>query len=442
MFRILNWLALLPLVVALFSGSALATRIERQMLDNGIRLILMRDHQSPIVHMEWIVPGGIMAQNADNSLAALSWAMLMEGTVSYDRRELRALERRGGRLSSSAGSRSGTLSASVLREDAPAAFARLASMFREPVFSSERLDVLKQQMQAAIAGRRDDAASYAAEQFDRLLHPDSALGFASEGQPELTAALQPAHLHAYHQRFMQSTQGAVFVLSGDLQPELVRQVRAQLSALPERALPFDHLAYAPGASFVRSLADERAQARILWSYPADRPGEPCYASTKLLATVLGTGMSSRLFESIRERQGLAYSVSAGYGTSLMEPRLRIQMGTDATQARKALEALRRELRRILQEPPDQAELDRARRTLLGRFALARETLSDRAFFLGWYEFMGLDGTEFVRTYPDRIGTVQASEFARCARQLFGRAPSLLVYGTPEPLQIESKEVQP
>jgi zinc protease len=139
-----------------------------------------------------------------------------------------------------------------------------------------------------------------------------------------------------------------------------------------------------------------------------------YAPVRVLAMVLGGGMSSRLFTELRDRRGLAYSVgvlaTARTGPALFAPYL----GTAPGNAEAALAGMLAEVERIRAEAIGEQELARARAYLLGTLAMDRRTSGRLAWHLAFYELIGA-GWDWPQRFAGAVESVTAAEVTRVAR---------------------------
>ena len=123
-----------------------------------------------------------------------------------------------------------------------------------------------------------------------------------------------------------------------------------------------------------------------------------------MSAYLGNGLSSRLFVELREKQGLAYDVSAFYPTRLGIAQFVAYIGTAPTNLPIALAGLRKEINRLKTTPLTAEELQVSKNKILGQYALGKQTNSQIAQTLGWYEVLGL-GIEFDQAFQDAIAAV-------------------------------------
>jgi predicted Zn-dependent peptidase len=167
-----------------------------------------------------------------------------------------------------------------------------------------------------------------------------------------------------------------------------------------------------------------AQAQVLVGYLAPSLAGGDYAAVKVLTTLLGGGMSGRLFVQLRDKQGLAYSLGAIYPSRADTSFLVIHMGTAAENLARAEEGLRREVARVREERVTPEELQRARAYLLGNLAMDRRTNSRQAWYLAFFELAGV-GHEFLDRYANAVEAVTIEDIQRVAG-LYLTSPTVTV----------------
>ncbi|MBB5022134.1 M16 family metallopeptidase [Desulfurispira natronophila] len=423
----------IALLLALpLSAVASSQDLQRFSLANGLEVLILPDHTLPIVSLGFYIPGGVVAQEVDNSAAHITYTLLSEGTHSYSKQDIHAAEDRGGSIETFARQRTGVIRATVHRDDAQTSLSALISMHQEPLLPAQRLDVVKNQTQAAIANRQAVAARHAAYLFQQSLYQSTPLAFATQGQSDLTAQLTREQVQAYHQQAIRITDGTVFVAAGDVDESLVEHITARLEQLPARQLegvePFS--TFADNSPLDEKHSASTQQAHVFLRYPAPPADDHCFAPMHIASTALGGGMGSRLFRELREEQGLAYSVSASMGVTVANPGMRVSIGTAPGNITEALSGMERQVKRLFREQLTENELERARNYLLGNHLLSRETVGDRVLHQAIHTLMGLSHS-YDEDSIKALEEVDLNQIQDCARQWLADAkPDRFVYGEP------------
>ena len=142
-----------------------------------------------------------------------------------------------------------------------------------------------------------------------------------------------------------------------------------------------------------------------------------YATLEVINTILGSGMSSRLFRSVREQEGLAYQVGTSYKPNILAGAFNVYVGTNPNTLGKAKEKMLNEINKLKTQFVSDKELKEAKDRLLGEFVIALETNSDKATTIGWFETSGR-GYDFIDKYTNLINSVTVSDIVEVANKYF------------------------
>ncbi|MEE9277725.1 MAG: pitrilysin family protein, partial [Dehalococcoidia bacterium] len=272
--------------------------------------------------------------------------------------------------------------AKVPRDHLKLALEVVTDMVLHPVFDATELEKERKVILEELATVEDNPGQLAEVQLDALLWPDQALGRDVAGTPASVRAIPREY--AMHYRSDQYTPAnALISVAGAVEPD---EVAADIEALsadweygaPGPWAPVEPLA--PDHRRVHVHAKSTEQAHLMLGLPGLAADHPDRYALTLLAGVLGEGMSSRLFVSLREEMGLAYDVHA-YAANLRDTgAFSIYLGVDPDNARRALEAALAEVGRLREGVPA-AELTKVREYIKGRMLLSME---DTRAVSSWY----------------------------------------------------------
>jgi predicted Zn-dependent peptidase len=205
-----------------------------------------------------------------------------------------------------------------------------------------------------------------------------------------------------------------------------------LLAVSKSALPVLNKAKVPKLATTQVLREERPKQSATWitqGWLAPSITSPQqFAALKLGNTLLGSGLSSRLFVNLREKQGLAYVTDSQYPSNKLGSRFVLYMGTDPNNEAKVLAGLQQEINRLANERLSDDELATVKQKYLGQFALSHDTNAHQAYYLGFYESLGV-GHTLDATLPDLIHSVTAEQLQKTFQQLLV-TPSVTVIVSP------------
>ncbi|MBQ9727060.1 MAG: insulinase family protein [Kiritimatiellae bacterium] len=364
--------------------------------------------------------GGRFERPAEGGFSHFLEHMLFKGSRKRPSTKAisRPLERVGGQFNAYTSAEHTCFHALVPADAAALAADVLGDMFAHPLFDPaeierERLVVLEE-----IKMYHDDPASHAADLSLAGLWPRHPLGRPVLGTPRTLEGAGHGELAAYH-RARYSARGTVVAAAGRLEHErvvdLVRPWAEELPAGPApAALPASRAAApAPVTADLR----ETQQVQAVVSFRSFGRADPRRSAATLLSHLLGGGLTSRLFMSVRERHGLAYSISSANQGFRDAGAFQVYAGLDAARAAKGLALVARELRAFAEKGPGAREFADARRALAGMQRLGGETsASQMSWILSKLRWFGRVET------PDevvaRLLAVRPEEVRDLARDLF------------------------
>ncbi len=315
----------------------------------------------------------------------------------------------------------------------------LSDMLCAPLFDANEIEKERHVILEELRQTLDMPEELVFYDLDALMWLPHPLGRDVAGTPESVSAITRADLMAYVAQHYHSANLVVSVAGYLTASEIIPQLNAALSPLHPRAIE----PYAPfipaqnGARWkVHNKKTEQAHVAVAtWSYSRHHPDR--YA-VNLLNTILGDGMSSRLFQEIREVRGLAYSVSS-FGTSLEDcGYFGSYAAVEPKNATETLEAMLHEWAKLAAEPVPETELIKAKELIKGNLLLSMEDTHAVAGWVGRQEAL----REPILTVDDvtaQIDAVTVEDVQRVARDIFRNEwLNLAVVG---PFKSESKFVK-
>lgn len=328
------------------------------------------------------------------------------------------VEERGGSVNAYTSTEHTCFHAVAPADAAPLVADVLGDLYLAPVLAPREIERERLVVLEEIKMYHDDDASFAADLAQEALWPGHPLGRPILGTPASLAAATAERLRAYHDAHY-TARGTIVAAAGKLEHdrvvELVRPLVERLPAGPApRALP------AARARPPRPLAFERRetqQVQAVLSFRALRYDDPRKSALSVLVQILGRGMTSRLFMSVRERLGLVYSIGADASFCTDCGLVQVYAGIDPARSVRALGVVARELRRIAAVPPGKAEFRRAVHAIVGAQRLGGETSASQ---LAWVreKLRRLGRVETPDEVVERILRVTPDDVRALAADLF------------------------
>lgn len=394
---------------------------ERTVLPNGLRVL-----SSTMPHVRSVSTGifvGAGSRYEDDDVAGASHFlehMLFKGTAKRPEPQMisRAIESVGGVLNASTDREATLYYTKVARDHFDIALDVLADMYNTPLFVPEELERERGVILEELAMTYDQPEALADLLIDKVLWPDQPMGRDVGGTRESVSGITREQLVAYHaQQYVPSN--TVVAVAGNVEHhEVVENVAALLgNGQAGETLTMHPVQQNEGGIRVEIANRRTDQAHLCIAVDGPAANSDDRYAVDLMNTVLGEGMSSRLFVELRERRGLAYDVHSSAMHYNDCGALLVTCGVDTTNATEAVQAVLREWNGIQQEVTEE-ELSRATEYAVGRLGLR---LEDTRSVMGWMGGQELLRNE-VRTPEQVVAGIRAitpDDVTAAARRYFG-----------------------
>lgn len=414
-------LALLLLIAGGVPPAAAAPLAHREVLPNGIVLLVAERPAVPIVAVRAYVRAGAVLDPPDRpGLANLTGAVLTRGTTRRSAAEIdRAIEFVGGRLEAGAGRDGLTASLTVVRRDLELGLDLLADVVLAPAFPEDEVVRRRARIQAAIRRSEEDPGTVAARALAPLVFPQHPYGTPVEGTIESVGRLTRDDVASFYRQHARPDTTIIAVVGAVTVDEARREVLQRFGAWRAPAAPPTPVPVAAGTAPPRTerITRELTQATILLGRQAIRQTDPDYFPLVVAAYVLGGGSASRLYGRVRDEGGLAYAVYSWVAPARHGASFTVSAQTRTAEAAKVIEIVREELARMTRAPVTEDELRLARQYLVGSFPLRLDTSAKVADFLLAVEAMGL-GLDYADRYKAAVAAVTAADVQRVAARFF------------------------
>jgi predicted Zn-dependent peptidase len=265
---------------------------------------------------------------------------------------------------------------------------------------------------------RDQPDHYVHELLTEIVWPEHPLGRSLTGTPESLDAIHRATLLDFKRRKYVAANTIVAVAGHCRHDDIVARVQRTLSLSRNGAAPsFVPARDGQRAPRLRFLSKGVEQTHLALAIRGYSRKDPKRFAMKLLSVIVGENMSSRLFQAVRERHGLAYSIQSSTSFFADTGVLIISAGLDTKRLPKALDLVLQELRKLLRRPPSAVELQRAKDYSIGQMRLGLESTSNQMMWVGEHLLSyGLIHTP--EEIERKIEAVTAEEVQSIATDLF------------------------
>jgi predicted Zn-dependent peptidase len=375
---------------------------KKTVLENGIRVVTERiDSVRSISIGVWIDVGSRDEEAKEAGASHFIEHMLFKGTKRRTAREIAAsLESVGGSLNAFTGREHTCYFARVLDEHTDTALDVLSDIIKNPLFNRSHLDRERQVIVSEIKELEDSPADLVHDLLMGTMWQENALGRPIVGSAKSVLELSRSTLMNFMKRHYVSPR-TVIAASGNLRHgDLVSRIRRKFSF--SRDSHRGQLAHAPPqAEQNRKVAKKRtAQTHISLGVPTFPYRDKRRYVGLVLSNILGGGMSSRLFQGIREKLGLVYSVYTFLDFFEDAGVFGVYMGTDKQNTSRVIQLVLKEIDKLRKRGVSSRELSHAKYQLKGSLLLSMESTFNRMNRLARYEL-------FLRDYVDLDQTIRA-----------------------------------
>jgi zinc protease len=386
-------------------------------LSNGARLLLQPNRQLPNLHLRLAFAGGPMTEPANKrGLTTLMSTLLSKDTARRSAEEVaRAIEEVGGSFSDYSGNNSFGLAAEVLPGDADLALELISDAVLRPSFKPARLEIEREASLASLKESLDDVVTVGRKKLREKFFGTHPFGIESGGDETGLKSIQVADLRALHARLAVSG-NAVLAVAGDFDPKkLVPKLKAFLAKLPKGSAPKTkaQLDITVGDF---SETQPRQQAIVFQAFPGPGLLAADYAVSEV-ADELFSGMSSHLFERVREEKSLAYFVRSSRIVGLETGMFYFYAGTSPQRYEEVISELNLEVERVQGGLVTAEELQRCQTRLKAGKRMGMQTNSARAMQSALNAIYGIPVNDW-RTYDSKIDGVTLTDLQSFAKKYF------------------------
>ena len=436
MTRLVFSLAIAGLAFLAGAPAASAMQIEQIVSPAGIKAWLVREHTVPLVTLNYAFRGGSSQDEADKAgTANLAADMLDEGagnldsTTYHQRLAQHAIE-----LRFRVGRDYLRGSLRTLNEHRDEAFDLLGLALSKPRFDADAVERVRGQVMAELTREVTNPSDLASRRWWHTAFPDHPYGRESRGSLDTVPHITAADLRDYvHRGFARD--GLTVSIVGDVDEEtagkLIDRAFAALPAHNELKPVAEVTPAGLGRRIVINL--DVPQAVVTFGGQGIARHDPDFMAAYIVNHILGGGsFTSRLYQEVREKRGLAYGVS---DSLVWFRRAAVVIGGTATRADRtgdALKIIEHEIKRMAEQGPTPAELGEAKSYLKGAYALALDTTGKIAAQLTEIQIDNL-GVDYMQRRTGMIDGVTIEDAKRVAKRLYGGGLLITVAGRPKGL---------
>jgi predicted Zn-dependent peptidase len=407
-----------PPLTAEEAAEAIEDGHQLTVLDSGVRVVTERMQSVRSVALGlWIGTGSAAEDEPEAGLSHLIEHMLFRGTARYRSLEIDQLfDTMGAELNAGTGKETTSVYSRVLDRHLERALDVMADMVWRPAFDGSELEYERQIVLEEIAMYEDDPQDKVFDVLGEAVFGTHPLGRAIIGRADVVGSAGPDALRAFHAaRYVPSN--IVIAAAGSVDHDaLVSMIED--SGIERAGGHAPGLPAAPDAQPARRrfFAKETEQYHVCLGAPGLARDDERRFALRVLDNILGGTSSSRLFQEVRERRGLAYSVYSFQSLYAGSGQIGLYLGTRPDNVGRALGVVADELERFRNEPATEDELERSKENVKGRVLLALESTTSRMNRLGSSVLAGIPLLS-VDEVEARIDAVTVDDLQGLAEEL-------------------------
>ncbi len=391
---------------------------ERNVLPNGLRVLTAPMPQAQSVSCFLMLAAGSRYETREQGgIAHFAEHMFFKGTERRPTAKAISTEidNLGGEFNAFTGKEYTGYYVKAAAEHRDASLDVLVDMLRRSLFDPEEIEREKGVIVEEMNMYFDTPRDFIGGVYEQLLYGDQPLGWDIIGTKETVRAATRETFMDYTERWYKPSRMVVGV-GGNIGPGLQEKIEELLGDIPKEKTPKPKAVKPFNGGRVKVFEKTSDQAHLVLGVESYPIGHPDRHALQLLATVLGTGMSSRLFTEVRERRGLAYYVFGTNHSYTDAGSLYAQAGVDIKRIDVAITTIAKEFRKIAEKKVPKAELQKAKNIAKGRFVLGMESPQGTIMFGLRREILEGGATEPAEVLK-AIEAVTADDVQRVAQDL-------------------------
>ncbi|CAH2404932.1 M16 family metallopeptidase [Mesorhizobium ventifaucium] len=433
--RLASWLAVLSVAVFFLILPPLTARaavnIQEVKSEKGITAWLVEDHTLPIVTLHLVFDGGTTQDPVGKEgLANLMIGLFDEGAGDYDSDTFQVqLDDAGAEMSFDARRDGIHGSMRMLSERQEAAFGLIRLAVNRPRFDPAPVERIRAQLLSEITTNEREPHAIAELAWRRRLYGTHPYSRPPEGTRESLARITPADLSAFHKAAF-AREGLHVAVVGDIDAKALSARLDQLFGdLPQKQALAPVPDVTPNLGQWTLVAYALPQTSLQLAFPGIGRSDPEFYAAQLINDILGgSSFTSRLFQEVREKRGLAYGVSSSLEGYQHSNTLVVTTSTRADRAAETLDLIRQVIKALVDTGPTAAELEASKKYLIGAYAI--DNLGSSSSISATLVGLQLDkrGIDYIQRRPAFIKQVTLDQVRAAAKKLLSAEPAIMGVG--------------
>ena len=389
-------------------------------IDNGTTLLVNQNQNNDIIAMSIIAKGGEFLENipGEGTLAA---AVMTKGTKKYSAQELaQILDENGIIIEPSCSEDFLIINVQTTTAQLPKTMEILDEIINNATFDDYEIEKKRSEILNKIKQRRDVPMNVALENFKTIIFEGSVYSHSNKILEKTLPTIQKEDIVKYYNKILDS-KNVIVSINGNVNPEnMITEFGSILKDKKAPVVNYSNFKITKATSpktVSQTIKDLKTSWLFLGWQTTGVQNKKDFVTLKVMNTILGSGMSSRLFRNLREQDGLAYQLGSSYSPQMLAGTFFTYIGTNPDTLNYSREKILKEIERLKMEFVSDTELNDAKDRLKGSFIIAMETNAEKASNIGLFETYGF-GYDFLNEYIKMIDEVTASDIISVANKYF------------------------
>ena len=394
--------------------------ITKYKIDNGATLLINENKNNDIIAMSIIAKGGEFVEKVSGE-GTLTAKVMLKGTKKYSSQELaQILDENGIKITPYCDEDYFIIDVQTTTAQIDKTLDVLNEVMNNALLDDYEIEKARTEILSKIKQRRDVPMNVALENFKTAIFEGSVYSQTNKVLEKTLPSVTRANIISYYNKILDS-KNIIISINGNVDSK--KMAEAFGSMLHETSAPiFDYKnCYVPKLTAPKLINQKIKDLQTSWLFigwqTAGVQDKKDFVTLKVINTMLGSGLSSRLYRNLRESDGLAYQLGSSYSPKMLGGIFMTYIGTNPNTLAYSREKMLAEVNKLKTEFVSDTELQDAKDRLKGGFIIALETNSEKASNVGFFEAYGL-GYDFLNTYMKMIDEVTASDIVKVANKYF------------------------
>lgn len=407
------------------------SQTQKYKLSNGSTVLYTPNTSNDIIAISILARGGKLVEKISGT-ANITALTMMKGTKNYSPLELsQFLEDNGIKITPAVSADTFSISILTTKSQYDKTLEILDEIVNNATFDEVELGKIKSDKLNQIKSNKDIPIQRTLEQYRELIFGNSHYSISSNILERNIPNITRKDVVEYYDNVFEP-QNLVISINGNIDKDKTIEKLNNIFHKQNSDNKFEYKVYNSSIPYIRTPritsqnmpSTQTAWIMLGWQTAGiDNPKD--FATLQVINTILGSGMSSRMFKNLREKQGLAYQLGSGYSPHALRGSFVLYIGTNPSTLEKAKQGLFDEIQKFKTEYVGDKELKDAKERIIGNYVISLETNLDKSTNLGGYEALGV-GYEFKDNYENLINSVKDTDILEVANKYFNNNYALSI----------------